>query len=735
MAAAGADATHLGADPERLAGIGEFIELHIEQGHLPTGGGAHGLTRAGSPLGLATGIWPHGRWRVDITGQQNHAGTTPLADRDDPMLGLADVILAVRAAAEAAGALATVGKVAVHPGAVNAIPGRASAWIDARAADEPGGAARDRRRREPHGDWWRWRSPGRRRRRSTPRWSTAWPSNSSPATGRELPRLPSGAGHDAGVLALAGIPSAMILVRNPTGISHAPEEFADDADCEAGVTALAAAIRARAGEHDRRRRESFWCEHAVLPAGGRTAHPASTTRRPYRVHRRRDHRRRNGCCRSRPATNASPGWSPPASPTSTRTPSTAPCAAAPTPTAASFWNWREQMYRIAALLDPDNYCALASAVFAEMALAGITLVGEFHYLHHGPDGSPYDDRTAMADAVLAAAAERRHPDHPARHALPARRTGRRGPAAAAVAASSADSATARRRVGAPHAGSPAARRRALVRRSTRVRAVDREPLPASPASSPAVRSTPTCPSSPPRTTQVPAAYGRTPTRLLADAGLLGPRLHRRARAPTSPTTTSRCSATAAARVCFCPTTERDLADGIGPAATGDAGAPLCLGTDQQCGHRPVRGAARPRNGPAARHRRSAAASRPTQLLRRPTANGLRGARLAGRRLDRARRSAPTSVDRPRPPRTRRRRASTSCWFAATAADVTTVVVGGHGRDRAPATARRRRRAARRGIAATVGADDQHSVDNIGAARHQRPDGRRPHRRADRTPRS
>ncbi|HUG50216.1 MAG TPA: allantoate amidohydrolase [Terrimesophilobacter sp.] len=247
MAAAGADATHLGADPERLARVGEFIELHIEQGHLPTGGGAHGLTRAGSPLGLATGIWPHGRWRIDIAGQQNHAGTTPLADRADPMLGLAAVIVAVRAAAEAAGALATVGKVAVHPGAVNAIPGRASAWIDARAADEY--AVRrviddvvGRTSLVAVEESWTAQTP----------FDTALVSGLADqllaATGRDLPRLPSGAGHDAGVLALAGVPSAMILVRNPTGISHAPEEFADDADCAAGVTALAAVIRARAGQ-------------------------------------------------------------------------------------------------------------------------------------------------------------------------------------------------------------------------------------------------------------------------------------------------------------------------------------------------------------------------------------------------------------------------------------------------------------------------------------------------------
>ncbi len=245
MAAAGADATHLGADPERLNRIGEFIELHIEQGHLPAGGASNGLAQAGSPLGLATGIWPHGRWRVDITGQQNHAGTTPLADRHDPMLGLADVILAVRAAAETAGALATVGKIAVHPGAVNAIPGRASAWIDARAAD-------DHAVRRVIDDVVNRTSLVA----VEESWTALTPFDSTlvagladqlrTATGLELPRLPSGAGHDAGVLALAGVPSAMILVRNPTGISHAPEEFAEGADCEAGVNALAAVIQARA---------------------------------------------------------------------------------------------------------------------------------------------------------------------------------------------------------------------------------------------------------------------------------------------------------------------------------------------------------------------------------------------------------------------------------------------------------------------------------------------------------
>jgi N-carbamoyl-L-amino-acid hydrolase len=236
MTKAGQAPDHLGPDPERLACIGEFIELHVEQGHLTTSAGVDGLT-PDAPLGLATEIWPHGRWRVDLVGQQNHAGTTRLADRRDPMLELARVILDVRAAAEARGILATVGKLHVSPGAVNAIPGSVSAWIDARGADENAVTqAMAEIGRDAALESW---TP------STP-FDTDFVREIGAALGGSLPLLPSGAGHDAGVLALAAIPTAMILVRNPSGISHAPEEYAEDADCERGVTALAAAIRSRA---------------------------------------------------------------------------------------------------------------------------------------------------------------------------------------------------------------------------------------------------------------------------------------------------------------------------------------------------------------------------------------------------------------------------------------------------------------------------------------------------------
>jgi N-carbamoyl-L-amino-acid hydrolase len=241
MRAAGLDARSAGADAERLSRIGAYVELHVEQGHLATSAGVDGLTED-APLGLATEIWPHGRWRVDLVGQQNHAGTTRLGDRRDPMLALAGVILEVRRAAEANGVLATVGKVRVWPGAVNAIAGTASAWIDARGSVEATVRAAIAQL-EHESDLLAIEES----------WTSAtvfdeqFTETLAGAIGGELPRLPSGAGHDAGVLALAGIPSAMILVRNPSGISHAPEEFAEDADIERGVIALAAAIRSRVG--------------------------------------------------------------------------------------------------------------------------------------------------------------------------------------------------------------------------------------------------------------------------------------------------------------------------------------------------------------------------------------------------------------------------------------------------------------------------------------------------------
>jgi beta-ureidopropionase / N-carbamoyl-L-amino-acid hydrolase len=228
---AGRDPAGLAADPETLARIGCFVELHVEQGR--------GLAELGQPIAIGSAIWPHGRWRIGLAGEANHAGTTRLADRNDPMLACARLVLAARAAAERHDSVATVGKLSVLPNGVNAIPSQVTAWLDAR------GPAADRVRRlvdelaaaaEAEGgslveESWTEQTPFDaglidRLRRSLP----------------EAPVLATGAGHDAGILANAGIPAGMLFVRNPTGISHSPAEHAEPADCHQGVRALSTVI-------------------------------------------------------------------------------------------------------------------------------------------------------------------------------------------------------------------------------------------------------------------------------------------------------------------------------------------------------------------------------------------------------------------------------------------------------------------------------------------------------------
>ena len=188
----------------------------------------------GDPVGVGRMIWPHGRWRVDLRGEANHAGTTPLADRRDPMLDLAAFIAHVRSAAQDAGALATVGKLRVDPNGVNAIPSQVTAWLDVRAEDESAvRAVLD--------------APWRDTTPAEESWTpvTVLDADLADVIADALddpPRLGTGAGHDAGILAAAGIPTAMLFVRNPSGISHAPAEDADEADCLAGIDALTATL-------------------------------------------------------------------------------------------------------------------------------------------------------------------------------------------------------------------------------------------------------------------------------------------------------------------------------------------------------------------------------------------------------------------------------------------------------------------------------------------------------------
>ncbi len=246
MTAAGRDSAAIGPDEQLLAGIGAYVELHIEQGAA--------LAGLDAPIGIAESIWPHGRWRLDFAGRADHAGTTRLTDRHDPMLPYAETVLAARAAAERYGALATVGKVIAEPGAANAISSAVHAWLDARAPDE---VALD----QLVGDVWSAAHAAasqhgvavRRQRESVSPLVTFDKglrdrlAGVLAAAGLSAPVLPTGAGHDAGVLA-DRIPTAMLFVRNPTGVSHSPAERAELADCETGVAALAAVLADLAGQ-------------------------------------------------------------------------------------------------------------------------------------------------------------------------------------------------------------------------------------------------------------------------------------------------------------------------------------------------------------------------------------------------------------------------------------------------------------------------------------------------------
>jgi N-carbamoyl-L-amino-acid hydrolase len=236
MERAGRDPEAIGPDPERLARIGAFVELHIEQGRA--------LDLGGHRVGVASAIWPHGRWRFDFDGEANHAGTTRLQDRRDPMLTYATTVLAARKKARLAGALATFGKVAVDPNGVNAIPSRVRGWLDSRAADEDTlaavvaaieQAARERGARDGV-------AVSVTRESFTPVVEFSHELRDRLAAlvggGAPAPVLPTGAGHDAGILSEA-VPTAMLFVRNPTGVSHSPAESAAEDDCAAGVGALA----------------------------------------------------------------------------------------------------------------------------------------------------------------------------------------------------------------------------------------------------------------------------------------------------------------------------------------------------------------------------------------------------------------------------------------------------------------------------------------------------------------
>jgi N-carbamoyl-L-amino-acid hydrolase len=228
LLAAGINIERYGPDKEALQRIYRHVELHIEQGYF--------LDTTEFPVAVASHIWPHGRWRITITGKSNHAGTTPLARRNDPMLTLASLIQQARASAEHHGGLATIGKITVEPNGVNVIPSSVTAWLDCRAEDEATvrRILADLAHYEPVQESWT----------SATAFDPAVAADIRSALGfPEVPVIGTGAGHDAGILQQAGIPTGMLFVRNHTGDSHTPTEFAHLDDAVQGTRALAATIR------------------------------------------------------------------------------------------------------------------------------------------------------------------------------------------------------------------------------------------------------------------------------------------------------------------------------------------------------------------------------------------------------------------------------------------------------------------------------------------------------------
>lgn len=235
----GLDPEHLGADPEALARIGDFVELHVEQGR--------GLGEDGPAVAVGGSILGHGRWKLSITGEGNHAGTTLMEDRRDPMVAAAQIIVAVRQVAAARkGARATVGRIQPVPGGTNVIASRVDLWVDVR---HPEDAVTARLVETIHGKAQKIAAfEGCSVALTEESWSGT--VHFDAALQRQLenalpgaPVLATGAGHDAGVLA-GHVPSGMLFVRNPTGISHSPEEFVEPADADAGAAALADALEA-----------------------------------------------------------------------------------------------------------------------------------------------------------------------------------------------------------------------------------------------------------------------------------------------------------------------------------------------------------------------------------------------------------------------------------------------------------------------------------------------------------
>ena len=217
--------------------IAAYFEIHVEQGLA--------LDPAGISLGIATSLSARGRWEWQVVGEANHAGTTPMAGRRDALVRAAEFVLAVQHTAVAhEGSVATVGRITPWPGGTNVIPGRCSGTLDVRALNN---ATRDAVVQALVEEF-----PDIVIEHKSTDDAAIFDSGliadlhaAANELGVSSMDLPSYAGHDAGTLALAGVPSVMIFTRSPNGISHNPAEHSDESVCLDAVAVLATALAQR----------------------------------------------------------------------------------------------------------------------------------------------------------------------------------------------------------------------------------------------------------------------------------------------------------------------------------------------------------------------------------------------------------------------------------------------------------------------------------------------------------
>jgi allantoate deiminase len=242
MAAGGFDFERLG-DAKAVDRVGAYLELHIEQGPV--------LEQEGLDLGIVSGIAGLLGFRVRLTGEANHAGTTPMASRRDALAGAARIVLELRDEARSRGDMtANVGILTVAPGGFNVIPGTAEFTIDARAGDADAFAraekfAQDTLERVAAEEQLELEVTETHRKAPTPLDPRLQDllAQGAAAEGAMARSMPSGAGHDAMVLA-KHVPAAMLFVPSRAGISHSPDEYTSPEQCELGARVLTRAVRA-----------------------------------------------------------------------------------------------------------------------------------------------------------------------------------------------------------------------------------------------------------------------------------------------------------------------------------------------------------------------------------------------------------------------------------------------------------------------------------------------------------